>query len=67
MEKGGRKTSNSFKQLERQTLILGRKTGSHKLGTNKHGTVYDFILPIAQRSLKKIGLFPVKILLARGL
>ena len=47
MKKGGGKTSITLKSLERQTLIPVWKIGSHKLGTNKHGIVYDFILPIA--------------------
>lgn len=51
--------------LERKITIPERKIVSYQFSTKHHGTVYDIILPTTQRSLKIIGLFPIKILLAR--
>jgi hypothetical protein len=55
----------------RNVLVVGKKNyyplekiSSHKFSTYEYGIVYDFFLPVTQRNLSKIGLFPIKIPLA---
>jgi hypothetical protein len=50
MENGRGKIAEKTEQLERKVTISWWKIGAHKFSTNEYGTIYDIILPIAERN-----------------
>jgi hypothetical protein len=57
--------AKASQQLERKITISEREIGAYKFSLDKHGNVYDLLLPDSQKSLASSSLFPIKILLAR--